>query len=390
MYELYREEAIKNKYERNLGSVVVTPSVKSSFVVYISLCIFVLAIFIVCTYRFKETVYVSGKADSENVFVFRSNNVSGTVNHSLEIGQPIKKGQFLFAIIPTNIAELKAKKERLSEALLNKQTYQAKLDEKYRSVFNELNARAELLKIDIENGHKQINLQTGIIDSQEKSISKMEVLSKDGYIGSIQLEGYKQDKLIQDKELIEIKSKKAILERQLNNIQLSLKTKQSDYSLVSTTTQNSIDEIHAQIQQINRNISHQVFSSRDGVIGRISKRNNSDIGINEKVITIVSEEEDVYLALEIPSNIRSKVNPGTQVEILVNSGSINKKFFGIVKSISRLPTSLVESPFYLANVELTNNFNERDFFIGMDLQARLILNERTLVDILSSKLSKAI
>ena len=369
------------KYLTSLTDVFLQKTTKFGQVIIYSvffvICILLLSI---CLIKVDEVVKVQGIVKTETNISTIKNIVSGKiVKINYHPGKKVCKGELLFKIDDENLlSELKTQSEYL------------KFYENELSIYNDL-----LFLISNKNFERKIYQKEVLLkyDSYLSTINKMQKeidISKNSYNDELSKpENLTTKNSIRDKkstyEYLSLGLEEYILKYQ-NEITEQIKS----YEKLCLDLNNKIKNLELEIEKTN------VLSPVDGYVQEIQNYNEGDfIFSSQDVVKIIPSENNLFKAqLYLRNSDFGKIIEGLQVKLRFPAYPFYE-YRGLIGKIENLDfdtTNLNSGSFYKLNCDFDKNFlvdkngKHYDLRSGLDIDARIIVDRKTIIKLLLKKL----
>ena len=369
------------KYLTSLTDVFLQKTTKFGEViiysVFLIICILLLSI---CFIKVDEVVKVQGVVKTETNISTVKNVVSGKiVKVNFYPGKKVYKDELLFKIDDENLmSELKTQNEYL------------KFYENELSIYNDLIYLISNKNFERKNYSKEVLLK---YDSYLSTINKMQKeidISKNLYNDELSKpENLTTKKIIRDK-----KSSYEYLSLGLEEYKLKYKNEITEqiknYEKLCLDLNNKIKNLELEIEKTN------VLSPVDGYVQEILNFNEGDfIFSSQDVVKIIPSENNLFKAqLYLRTSDVGKVVEGLQVKLRFPAYPFYE-YRGLTGKIDTLDfdtTNVNNTSFYKLNCEFDKNFlvdktgKSYDLRSGLDIDARIIVDRKTIIKLLLKKL----
>ena len=345
--------------------------------VFFVICILLLSI---CLIKVDEVVKVQGVVKTETNISTIKNVVSGKiVKINYHSGKKVSKGELIFKIDDENVlSELKTQSEYL------------KFYEDELSIFNDLLFLIGNKNFERKNYSKEVLLK---YDTYLSTINKMQKeidISKNTYNDELSKpENLTTKKIIRDK-----KSSYEYLSLGLEEYKLKYKNEITEqiknYEKLCLDLNNKIKNIELEIEKTN------VLSPVDGYVQEIQTFNEGDfIFSSQDVVKIIPAENNLFKAqLYLRASDVGKIAEGLQVKLRFPAYPFYE-YRGLTGKIENLDfdtTNLNSGSFYKLNCDFDKNFlvdkngRKYDLRSGLDIDARIIVDRKTILKLLLKKL----
>ena len=369
------------KYLTSLTDVFLQKTTKFGEVIIYSvfLIIFILLLSI-CFIKVDEVVKVQGVVKTETNISTIKNILSGKIlKINYHPGKKVCKGELLFKIDDENLlSELKTQSEYLT-------FYESEL-----SVCNELLFLICNKNFERKNYSKEVLLK---YETYLSTISKMQKeieMIKNSYDDELS----KPENLTSKKNVRDKKSNYEYLSLGLEEYKLKYKNEITEqiksYEKLCLDLKNKIKNLEIEIEKTN------VTSPVDGYVQEIQNFNEGDfIFSSQDVLKIVPSENNLFKAqLFLRTSDVGKVTEGLQVKLRFTAYPFYE-YRGLTGKIENLDfdtTNLNTGSFYKLNCDFDKKFLEDkngknyDLRSGLEIDARIIVDRKTILKLLLKKL----
>ena len=369
------------KYLTSLTDVFLQTTTKFGGVIIYSvffvICILLLSI---CLIKVDEVVKVQGVVKTETNISTIKNVVSGKIiKIYYRPGKKVCKGELLYKIDDGNLlSELKTQSEYL------------KFYEDELSIFNDLLFLINSKNIDGKNYSKEVLLK---YDTYLSTINKMQKeidISKNTYNDELS----KPENLTTKNSIRDKKASYEYLSLGLEEYKLNYKNEITEqiktYEKLCLDLNNKIKNIELEIEKTN------VLSPVDGYVQEIQTFNEGDfIFSSQDVVKIIPSENNLFQAqLYLRTSDVGKITEGLQVKLRFPAYPFYE-YRGLTGKIENLDfdtTNLNSGSFYKLNCDFDKNFlvdkngRKYDLRSGLDIDARIIVDRKTILKLLLKKL----
>jgi multidrug resistance efflux pump len=369
------------KYLTSLTDVFLQKTTKFGEViiysVFLIICILVLSI---CFIKVDEVVKVQGVVKTETNISTIKNIVSGKIlKINYHPGKKVCKDELLFKIDDENLlSELKTQSEYLT-------FYESEL-----SVCNELLFLISNKNFERKNYSKEVLLK---YETYLSTISKMQKeieMIKNSYDDELS----KPENLTSKRNVRDKKSNYEYLSLGLEEYKLKYKNEITEqiksYEKLCLDLKNKIKNLEIEIEKTN------VTSPVDGYVQEIQNFNEGDfIFSSQDVLKIVPSENNLFKAqLFLRTSDVGKVTEGLQVKLRFPAYPFYE-YRGLTGKIENLDfdtTNLNTGSFYKLNCDFDKKFLEDkngknyDLRSGLEIDARIIVDRKTILKLLLKKL----
>ena len=369
------------KYLTSLTDVFLQKTTKFGEViiysVFLIICILLLSI---CFIKVDEVVKVQGVVKTETNISTIKNVVSGKIlKINYHPGKKVCKGELLFKIDDENLlSELKTQSEYLT-------FYESEL-----SVCNELLFLISNKNFERKNYSKEVLLK---YETYLSTISKMQKeieMIKNSYDDELS----KPENLTSKKNVRDKKSNYEYLSLGLEEYKLKYKNEITEqiksYEKLCLDLKNKIKNLEIEIEKTN------VTSPVDGYVQEIQNFNEGDfIFSSQDVLKIIPSENNLFKAqLFLRTSDVGKVTEGLQVKLRFPAYPFYE-YRGLTGKIENLDfdtTNLNTGSFYKLNCDFDKKFLEDkngknyDLRSGLEIDARIIVDRKTILKLLLKKL----
>ena len=369
------------KYLVSLSDVFLQKSSKCGSVIIYSvffiICILLLSI---CFIKVDEVIKVQGVVKTETNISTVKNVVSGKIiKVNFYPGKKVCKDELLFKIDDENlISELKTQNEYL------------KFYENELSVYNNLISLINDENLNYKNYSQDVLLKYYTYLSTIKKIQKEITISEDLYNDELN----KPENLTSKKSLRDKKSNYEYLKLGLDEYKLKYKNEITEqiknYEKFCLDLNNKIKNLELEIEKTN------VLSPVDGYVQEILNFNEGDfIFSSQDVVKIIPSENNLFKAqLYLRTSDVGKVVEGLQVKLRFPAYPFYE-YRGLTGKIDTLDfdtTNVNNTSFYKLNCEFDKNFlvdktgKSYDLRSGLDIDARIIVDRKTIIKLLLKNL----
>ena len=369
------------KYLTSLTDVFLQTTTKFGQVIIYSvffvICILLLSI---CLIKVDEVVKVQGIVKTETNISTIKNIVSGKiVKINYHPGKKVCKGELLFKIDDENLlSELKTQTEYLN-------FYENEL-----SVFNDLFSLISKKSFERKKFSKEVLLK---YDTYLSTINKMQKeidISKNTYNDELS----KPENLTTKNSIRDKKSTYEYLSLGLEEYKLKYQNEITEqiksYEKLCLDLNNKIKNLELEIEKTN------VLSPVDGYVQEIQNYNEGDfIFSSQDVVKIIPSENNFFKAqLYLRTSDVGKITEGLQVKLRFPAYPFYE-YRGLTGKIENLDfdtTNLNSGSFYKLNCDFDKNFlvdkngKHYDLRSGLDIDARIIVDRKTIIKLLLKKL----
>ena len=388
MFKIMQEENLlkkvilhDEKYLTSLTDVFLQKTTKFGGVIIYSvfLIIFILLLSI-CFIKVDEVVKVQGVVKTETNISTIKNIISGKIlKINYHSGKKVCKDELLFKIDDENLlSELKTQSEYLT-------FYESEL-----SVCNELLFLISNKNFERKNYSKEVLLK---YETYLSTISKMQKeieMIKNSYDDELS----KPENLTSKKNVRDKKSNYEYLSLGLEEYKLKYKNEITEqiksYEKLCLDLKNKIKNLEIEIEKTN------VTSPVDGYVQEIQNFNEGDfIFSSQDVLKIVPSENNLFKAqLFLRTSDVGKVTEGLQVKLRFPAYPFYE-YRGLTGKIENLDfdtTNLNTGSFYKLNCDFDKNFlvdkngKNYDLRSGLEIDARIIVDRKTILKLLLKKL----
>ena len=349
-------------------------------IIYSVFFVICILLFSICLIKVDEVVKVQGVVKTETNISTIKNIVSGKI---LKIyyrpGKKVSKGELLFKIDDENLlSEFKTQNEYL------------KFYENELSIYNDLIYLISNKNFKRKNFSKEVLLK---YDTYLSTINKMQKeidISKNTYNDELS----KPENLTTKNSIRDKKSSYEYLSLGLEEYKLKYKNEITEqiktYEKLCLDLNNKIKNIELEIEKTN------VLSPVDGFVQEIQNFNEGDfIFSSQDVVKIIPSENNLFQAqLYLRTSDVGKITEGLQVKLRFPAYPFYE-YRGLTGKIENLDfdtTNLNSGSFYKLNCEFDKNFlvdkngRKYDLRSGLDIDARIIVDRKTILKLLLKKL----
>ena len=399
---LFRQEAVDAQGLRLHGEVMMTPSSK----VFIC-CVFVglwvaMVIVYLSSQSYSRQATVTGwlEPDSGVVRVFAGQNTGIVSQVLISDGEHVERGQPL-VIIDTQTS--------LSSGISAQESLRAEYQTQYlmleqqvthaRSRYEQEHQSHQQSVFAIQEDIRQLSALATTAGERLMLVSnrykKLQPLAGT-HISASEIESVYA-------ELLQIKQSKQELERQLNNLELSLEQKETafvsqqikrDEALAVLTSRMS--EVKQKITQLESQSQYVVTARDNGIIANLNARRGQHISTREPLLTLLAPDAQIEAHFVVPVRSAGFIRHGQKLDIRYDAFPYQK--FGMhqatvsrVSDTALLPSEFdylpvsVNEPVYLAKATLTSEAliaygNKVSLRSGMTFSADVNLSQRTLLE----------
>ncbi len=369
------------KYLTSISDVFLQKTTKFGQVIIYSvffiICILLLSI---CLIKVDEVVKVQGVVKTETNISTIKNIISGKiVKINYHPGKKVCKGELLFKIDDENLlSELKTQSEYLN-------FYKNEL-----SIYNDLFFLISNKNFENKNFSKEVLLK---YDTYSSTINKMQKeidISNNSYNDELS----KPENLTTKKSIRDKKSSYEYLSLGLEEYKLKYKNEITDqiknYEKLCLDLNNKIKNLELEIEKTN------VLSPVDGYVQEIQNFNEGDfIFSSQDVVKIIPSESNLFKAqLYLRTSDVGKIVEGLQVKLRFPAYPFYE-YRGLTGKIENLDfdtTNFNNTSFYKLNCEFDKNFlvdkagKSYDLRSGLEIDARIIVDRKTIIKLLLKKL----
>ena len=349
-------------------------------IIYSVFFVICILLFSICLIKVDEVVKVQGVVKTETNISTIKNIVSGKI---LKIyyrpGKKVSKGELLFKIDDENLlSEFKTQNEYL------------KFYENELSIYNDLIYLISNKNFKRKNYSKEVLLKYDTYLSTINKIQKEIDISKNTYNDELSKpENLTTKKIIRDK-----KSSYEYLSLGLEEYKLKYKNEITEqiknYEKLCLDLNNKIKNLELEIEKTN------VLSPVDGFVQEIQNFNEGDfIFSSQDVVKIIPAENNLFKAqLYLRTSDVGKITEGLQVKLRFPAYPFYE-YRGLTGKIENLDfdtTNLTSGSFYKLNCDFDKNFlvdkngKKYDLRSGLDIDARIIVDRKTILKLLLKKL----
>lgn len=369
------------KYLTSLTDVFLQKSTKfGGVIIYSVFFVICILLFSICLIKVDEVVKVQGVVKTETNISTIKNIVSGKI---LKIyyrpGKKVSKGELLFKIDDENLlSEFKTQNEYL------------KFYENELSIYNDLIYLISNKNFERKNYSKEVLLKYDTYLSTINKIQKEIDISKNTYNDELS----KPENLTTKNSIRDKKASYEYLSLGLEEYKLNYKNEITEqiknYEKLCLDLNNKIKNIELEIEKTN------VLSPVDGYVQEIQNFNEGDfIFSSQDVVKIIPAENNLFQAqLYLRASDVGKIAEGLQVKLRFPAYPFYE-YRGLTGKIENLDfdtTNLNSGSFYKLNCEFDNNFlvdkngKKYDLRSGLDIDARIIVDRKTILKLLLKKL----
>ena len=349
-------------------------------IIYSVFFVICILLFSICLIKVDEVVKVQGVVKTETNISTVKNVVSGKIiKVNFYPGKKVYKDELLFKIDDENlISELKTQNEYL------------KFYENELSVYNNLISLINDENLNYKNYSQDVLLKYYTYLSTIKKIQKEITISEDLYNDELN----KPENLTSKKSLRDKKSNYEYLKLGLDEYKLKYKNEITEqiknYDKLCLDLNNKIKNLELEIEKTN------VLSPVDGYVQEILNFNEGDfIFSSQDVVKIIPSENNLFKAqLYLRTSDVGKVIEGLQVKLRFPAYPFYE-YRGLTGKIDTLDfdtTNVNNTSFYKLNCEFDKNFlvdktgKSYDLRSGLDIDARIIVDRKTILKLLLKKL----
>ena len=369
------------KYLTSLTDVFLQTTTKFGQVIIYSvffvICILLLSI---CLIKVDEVVKVQGVVKTETNISTIKNIVSGKiVKINYHPGKKVCKGELLFKIDDENLlSELKTQSEYL------------KFYENELSILNNLLFLISNKNYERKNFSKEVLLKYYTYLSTINKMQKEIDISKNYYNDELS----KPENLTTKKSIRDKKASCEYLTLGLEEYKLKYKNEITEqiksYEKLCLDLNNRIKSLELEIEKTN------VLTPVDGYVQEVQNFNEGDfIFSSQDVVKIIPSENNLFKAeLYLRNSDIGKIIEGLQVKLRFPAYPFYE-YRGLTGKIENLDfdtTNFTTGSFYKLNCDFDKNFlvdkngNKFDLRSGLEIDARIIVDRKTIIKLLLKKL----
>lgn len=408
MANIFRDEAVAYQRQRLYGTVLLSESrLSRSFVALISILAFTLATSaLLLQYPRAEMVkgIITTVPGSAKVYASRAGSIRDML---VTEGQEVVAGQILLRILvdasissTSTVAgdSIRALDDQLSFARMQLEIEKLTTEEEERR----LNTAIEANRLELADIRSQSIFQLEIVNSAQQLSTQIGPIVEKGYISRLEQEKRKQSLLLEQQRLQQLALQKTTNEGHYQQFVAQIRRLKIDHSRKIADLKAAEQVLTQQRAKLRGDIDYVVLAPIKGRVAAVQASLGQTVDTRFPLLRIIPEGSSLEAEVYAPSRAIGFIRSNQEVRLMYDAfpfkkfGSYEGRIYEIAK-YSNAPTDLdlpwkIDEPVYRIRVSIENSQPHalpRNITLtpGMTLQANIILERRSALDLLFEPIS---
>ncbi len=399
--QLFRRQVQENQHKDAFGEVLIKHPKEYAFFAWGMIAVVALVAIMFFSASYTRYSNVFGVITADKGIVKVTARAEGEIIHQqVSEGQSISKGELLYVV---STARHSSSSENLDAQILKQQeALKASLEQdihvaraSHEIQLESLAQKIEGKKQELAQLAEQLAIYQSRIEISEASFTRNQSLLKEGFINQSELDRKQEDHLALLAKHSDLIAKVGSTETSLNELQGQLKLSPKDFEEKINRLQRNVLENQQRLAEISTNVDYKIVSPVDGVVATRLSHVGSFVNRGDALLTIIPDDSRLQAELYVPANSIGFIQSGQDVSMRYSAFPYQQ--FGLqqgrVKSVAKvisLPEDIATSvslsgAVYKVIVDLASQSvrvknDYRDVQVGMELEASIALEQRSLVE----------